>query len=227
MKAALALAVAVLAACALSVSAGATTECRGIKDCLDVVGPWVVVPAHTQATYLLDCPRRRGVVGGTDTVASSQDVRVGFEGLLGGPVSPGTTTTRFAFFRALTVSGRQGAFKPLLGCIPVNTGGRVTTSAFVGPQGAPLDYSAVTIPVRAGLQHSTTIGCAKGEKYVDSWNATDFRATRLPDIALAGAVHVHRIVHAGSGSATVSISVSETLPGSARAEVQLGVICAS
>ena len=224
MKAAAALAVAALAACALSVSAGATTECRGIKNCLDVQGPWVVVPAHTEATYLLECPQRRGVVGGTDALASSQDVRVSFNALLGGPVSPGTSTTTYAYFRAATASGRAGAFKPLLGCIPLNTGGRQTTSAYVGPPGVPLDYSAVTIPVRSGTQHSTTIACAKSERYVGSWNATDFHSAKLPDIALASAIHVHRTVQ--NGSATVAITVSETLPAGANAEVQLGVICA-
>lgn len=224
MKAALAFVVAALAACALSVSAGATTECRGIKDCLDVTGPWVIVPAHTQATYLLECPRRRGVVGGTDAIASSSDVRVTFSALLGGPVSPGTSTTRYAYFSAVTASGRTGAFKPLLGCIPVNTGGRQTTSADVGPPGVPLDYSAVTIPVRAGLQHSTTIGCAKGERFVDSWNAIDFRTPHLPSLTLVGAIRVRRSVNAHS--ATVSIAVSETLPAGSHAEVQLGVICA-
>jgi hypothetical protein len=88
----------------------------------------------------------------------------------------------------------------------------------------PLDYSAVTIRVRSGLQHSTTIGCPKSERYVGSWNATDFRTRKLPDIALAGAIHVRRTVR--GGSATVAIAVSETLPAGANAEVQLGVICA-
>jgi hypothetical protein len=222
-----AVAVAALAAVAFSAPAGATTECRGIKDCLDVVGPWVVVPAHTQADYLLPCPHLRGVVGGLDSLATTQDVRVSFDGLLGGPVGPGTTTTRYAFFRAVTASGRAGAFQPRLGCIPVSSGGRVTTSAFVGPTGGALDYIAVLVPARPGTVISKSVTCNKGEQLVDSWNTTAFDATRPPDLGLATAIRAQRTAHHDSGSASVTVTTSETLPAGSHGEVQLGVICAS
>jgi hypothetical protein len=66
-----ALGIAVAAAALLASGAGAATqECAGIPTCIDVPGPWVAVPAHGQASFLLDCPQRRGVVGGVDALAS-------------------------------------------------------------------------------------------------------------------------------------------------------------
>lgn len=223
-RVALAALVAALAAAAFAAPGGATSECRGIRDCIDVTGPWVIVPPHGQATYLLECPRRRGVVAGVDSLATSQDVHVTFDALLGGPVSPGTTTTRFAFFRALSGTHRRGAFEPLIGCIPVNTGGRSTTSAAATPAGPPLDLAAATIPVRPGTVRQTTLGCAKGEELVDSWDATAFRSKTPPVVALAGAIRVTRTLR--HGQVGVTIEASETLPLASHAEVQAGVICA-
>src|SRR5439155_5812109 len=69
----------------------ATGECRGIRTCIRVPGPWVLVPAHGRAAFLLSCPRGRSVVGGLDSQASSRAVRVSFEGRIGAPVQPGVT----------------------------------------------------------------------------------------------------------------------------------------
>jgi hypothetical protein len=217
--------VAAFAAVVFAAPGGATNECRGIRDCIDVSGPWVVVPPHGQATYLLECPRRRGVVGGTDSFATSQDVHVTFDALLGGPVSPGTSTTRFAFFRGLSAAHRRGAFRPLIGCIPVSSGGRATTSVALKPAGPPLDLAATTIPLRPGTVRTTTLGCARGEQLVDSWDATAFRTAPPPAVGLADAIRIQRTPT--KDRVAVTIATSETLPAGARAEVQLGVICAT
>ena len=82
-----------------------TKECNGIRQCISVPGPWVVVPARGGVTYLLECPQRRGIVGGLDALASSRDVRVAFSANLGAPVSPGTSTTRYAVFRGVSAGG--------------------------------------------------------------------------------------------------------------------------
>ena len=222
---ALAALVAGLAAAAFAAPGGATNECRGIRDCIDVTGPWVLVPERGEATYLLECPRRRGVIGGTDALTTSQDVHVTFDGLLGGPVSPGTTTTRFAYFRGLSAAHRRGAFEPLIGCIPVSSGGRATTSARVTPAGPPLDLAASTIPLRPGAVRSLTLSCPTGEELVDSWDATAFRTVAPPLVAYGDAIRVQRTRR--SANLAVTIQASETLPAAARAEVQVGVICAS
>jgi hypothetical protein len=115
----------------LAVSAGAlaakkpppappkTQQCKRIKNCISVPGPWVAVPAHGEVTYLLECPKRQGIIGGFDALASSKDIRVSWDGKLGdGAVRPGTSTIGVAFFRAESASGQAGSFQPVLGCIP-------------------------------------------------------------------------------------------------------------
>ena len=199
-----------------------TNECNGIRDCIRAKGPWVVVPAHGRVAYLLDCPRRRGVVGGVDALASSTDVHVSFDGQLGAPVSPGRTTTRYAFFRAVSASHRRGAFQPRVGCIPTNSSARSTTSASAAP-GPPLLLAATTLRLRPGLVRTLTIGCIPGQKLVDSWYAIAFRTVRVPNVGLADAVRVQRT--ARGNKIAVSIATSEALPRGTGVEVQLGVMC--
>jgi hypothetical protein len=196
-----------------------TTECAGIPTCIDVPGPWVAVPAHGEAKFLLDCPQRRGVVAGVDALASSRDIHVTFEGLLGGPVAPGRTTTRYAFFRAVSGHHRLGLFEPRIGCIPSSSGGPQTTSYQISPVGPAADLAAATMPVKPGTVRRVTLGCANGRHLVDSWDATAF-ATPVPPV-FAAAVEVERTVH--KGRVAVKITTSEALPRAAI--VQIGVRC--
>ena len=77
--------VAVVAGVAATSASAGTTECKGIKNCIDVVGSWVVVPAW-RSTYLAICPKKKsGTIGGLDAEATSADVHVTFDGLMGGP----------------------------------------------------------------------------------------------------------------------------------------------
>jgi hypothetical protein len=181
----------------------------------------VAVPARGEAKFLLDCPRRRGVVGGVDALASSRDIHVTFDALLGGPVAPGRTTTRYAFFRAVSGHHRIGLFEPRIGCIPSSSGGPQTTAYQITPAGPALDLAAATISVKPGTVRRTTIGCANGAHLVDSWDATAF-ATPVPPV-FADAVEVVRTLH--KGQVAVKISVSEALPRPAL--VQIGVRCAT
>jgi hypothetical protein len=216
-----ALGIAVVAAALLASGANAATaECAGIPTCIDVPGPWVAVPAHGEAKFLLDCPQRRGVVGGVDALASSRDIHVTFEGLLGGPVAPGRTTTRYAFFRAVSGHHRQGLFEPRIGCIPSSAGGPQTTAYTISPAGPATDLAAATMPVRPGTVRRATIACANGERLVESWDATAF-ADPVPPV-FADAVEVVRTVH--KGQVTIKITASEALPRAAY--VQVGVRCA-
>src|SRR5207245_8867514 len=102
---------------------------------------------HGTAEFLLSCPKGRSVVGGLDAQATSREVRVGFDGRIGAPVSPGVTTTRYALFRAVSTSKRAQAFQPLLGCVPVQGGGgRSTVSArTVTPAGPALELRSRTV----------------------------------------------------------------------------------
>jgi hypothetical protein len=197
----------------------ATSECAGIPTCIDVPGPWVAVPAHGEASFLLDCPQRRGVVGGVDALASSRDIHVTFEGLLGGPVAPGRTTTRYAFFHAVSGHHRQGLFQPRIGCIPSSAGGPQTTAYTISPAGPATDLAAATMPVRPGTVRRSTIGCANGGRLVESWDATAF-ADPVPPV-FADAIQVVRTVR--NGRVAVKITASEALPRTAY--VQVGVRC--
>ena len=227
--------------------ATATNECNGIRNCLRAQGPWVVVPAHGTASYLLDCPRRRGILAGLDARVTSTDIHIWFDGQLSAPISPGRTTTRYAFLHAVSGLHRRGAFQPLIGCIPVNpnspslmsahlesgspllvsatkrTGqARTTTSASAAP-GPQLLLAATTLSLRPGQVRTTTIGCISGQKLVDSWYAIAFRTIRVPNVALADAVRVQRTPR--GNKIAVSIATSEALPRGTGAEVQLGVMC--
>jgi len=114
---ALAVSLAALLACAFVAGAAARStgspfyavpvttgpECHGVKNCTSVVGPWVVVPSRGEATWLLVCPQKQGLfggtvagarhgfVGGTNSRASSTSVQVWFDGLIGSPVGQSIT----------------------------------------------------------------------------------------------------------------------------------------
>ena len=211
------------AAAILPAAGRAGNECAGVPQCISVPGPWVIVPRHGEATFLLECPGRRGVVGGLDAQLTSQDIHITFDGLLASPVSSGHTTSSYAFFRAVSGIGKRGAFQPRIGCIPQKTQ-RVDTSARVVPLGAPLDLAATTVVLHPGTVQRTTLGCVAGEHLVSSWNATVFKTPNPPPIALADAIRVLRVTR--NGKVTVTITTSDALPSAAKAAVQVGVECA-
>src|SRR5262249_21188134 len=133
-------AVVVLAVLAMSVVAGGslanlsgspfpiapsrTHECHNLAYCFGIAGLWVVVPAHAEATSVLGGPPRSAakgafLLGGTDALASSRSVRVWYDGKLGAPIGTQTPGSGL-LFRAVTSDGRQGSFRPILGCISLS-----------------------------------------------------------------------------------------------------------
>ena len=226
MKVALAAVVAALAgAAALAPPSGATNECHGIQACIRVVGPWVVVPARGSATYLLTCPGGRSIVGGLDAQVTSRDVRVGFDGRLGAPVQPGATTTRYALFRASSVSNRVQAFQPLLGCVPLQGGGgRSTVSAFVSPPGPALEYRSRISVIAPGSVGFAKVSCIGQEQLVGSWHSLAFRTTKPPNLGNASRVRAS-VVTVGK-KVVVTASASDGLSIDAHAIVQAGAECA-
>ncbi|MGZ4291287.1 MAG: hypothetical protein ACXVQQ_01700 [Gaiellaceae bacterium] len=212
-------------AAATAPGAGATNECRGIQTCIRVPGPWVVVPAHGTAQYLLTCPKGRSVVGGLDAQATSRAVRVSFDGRLGSPVQPGQTTTRYAFFRAVSTSGRTQAFQPLLGCIPTQGGGgRSTVSARVVPVGRPLEFRSRIVVVGPGDVKFAHISCLPTEQLVGAWHAVAFRTKQPPSLAHVGLVHGHHEIV--GKRVVVTASSTDALSPDVHAIVQAGAECA-
>jgi hypothetical protein len=222
---ALAFVVALAVVAATAGAARATNECHGIQQCIRVPGPWVVVPARGQAEYLLTCPKGQSVVGGLDAQATSREVHVSFEGRLGAPVQPGQTTTRYAFFRAVSTSKRTQAFQPLLGCIPTQGGGgRSTVSARVVPVGSPLEFRSRIVVVGPGDVKFARIGCLRTEKLVGSWHAVAFRTAKPPSLVHVGLVHAgHHVV---GKRVVVTASSTDALSPDAHAIVQGGAECA-
>jgi hypothetical protein len=212
-------------AAAFAPASGASNECHGIRACIRVAGPWVVVPAHGTALYLLSCPGGRGVVGGLDAQATSRDVRVSFDARLGAPVQPGVTTTRYALFRAYSISGRVQAFQPLLGCVPVQGGGgRSTVSAYVSPPGQSLEYRARIAVLAPGSVGFAKVSCVGRERLVGSWHAIAFRTKSPPSLDNAARVHASSVVI--GKKVIVSASTSDGLSIDAHAIVQAGAECA-
>jgi len=225
-RAALAAVVAALAAAAALAPAGsATNECQGIQACIRVVGPWVVVPAKSKAVYLLSCPGGRSVVGGLDAQVTSRDVRISFIGRLGAPVQPGVTTTRYALFSAISVSGRVQAFQPLLGCVPVQGGGgRSTVSAFVSPPGQSLEYRSRIAILTPGSVGFAKVSCQGRERLVGSWHSLAFRTKLPPPLSNASRVQASAVVV--GKQVVVSATASDGLSIDAHAIVQAGAECA-
>jgi hypothetical protein len=224
-----ALGLATLAALALAAATapagGATSECHGIQQCIRVPGPWVIVPAHGTAQYLLSCPQGRSVVGGLDAQVTARAVHVEFVGRLGAPVQPGQTTTRYALFRAVSTSSRTEAFQPLLGCIPTQGGGgRSTVSARVSPPGPSVEYRARIVIIGPGDVKFTRIGCQPREKLVGGWHAVAFRTKQPPNLVDAALVSAHHAL--AGGKVVVTASSTDTLSMDAHAVVQAGAECA-
>ncbi len=212
-----------------------TQECNKVKVCVHVVGPWVAVPAAGEATWLLECPKRQGSVGGTDARASSVHVHVWFDGQIGAPIGQGVTTGSFLLFHAISDDGKVGSFEPLLGCIPIKkqSSSRSTLSArriaaIPGtPVGVPLDPRGTDVVLQAGSTQTTSQACPKKETLVGSWNGLAFNTKNPPgDVAaVLGMVTTKTSVEGGSVKATIHTGGSLALTD--EAEAQIGAVCAS
>jgi hypothetical protein len=176
-----------------------TTECKRVKNCVGVVGPWVEVPAHREATFLFACSSRREfVVGGTDARASSSKVRVWFDGRLGAPIGstpPGGGAGAFLLFHASASDGRHGWFQPILGCVSLTQKTkRSTVSVVPGARPAgPLDLRAVNVDLRLDgplAKPTTRLRCPKRETLVGHWSAFAVGSPNPPGRSLAGAVSI-------------------------------------
>jgi len=208
------------AACAVVASpASATNECKGLKVCVPIAGPWVLaMPGQVQ--YQLSCPKRF-IIGGLDAELSSRGIDVGFVGGLGSPVNPGITTSQSVIFLGRLLHGRDPAptFRPHIGCIPAAGGGqRVPTAYHAFPPGKPSTRELKQIAVRSGV-HGATAACAKGERLVAATHAIGFRVTVPPTAALAHAVAVSQRISGGRVHLTIRAGPST------HAVVQVDLVC--
>jgi hypothetical protein len=217
-----ALACAVLAAGATR--AGATNECRGLRVCVRVVGPWVVVPAsHSRVEFQLSCPRRY-VIGGTDAELSDPAIDVAFLGKLGAPIAPGITTTRKAVFVATFVGSTRRAvtFRPHLGCLPSNGGGGGIPTAVIVRPGQPAVRRVKTLRVVPGRARAVAAGCASAERLVTGSHAVGFYMAKPPAARLVRAVSTRQALARDH----VTVVARGGALGRVRAIVQVSAICA-
>jgi hypothetical protein len=222
-------ALAALAAFTVSASATGANECDGLKVCVPIAGPWVVVPVSSSDSrphveYQLTCPRGY-IVGGLDARLSERAIEVAFRGALGSPVNPGITTSRSAVFAASYVGGSPLAptFRPFIGCMPAQGGGsRVPTATGAVRPGTPTTRRVTTVRVRPGSQ-TVSVRCLAGERLVGAAHAVGFSTRNPPGRDLVRRVRAQRSVQ--SGRVVVRVRGDAEL-ASVRAVVQVQAICA-
>jgi hypothetical protein len=202
--------------------AGATNECRGLKICVPVVGPWVVAADAVQVSFQLSCPAKF-VVAGLDAELSRAGVDVTFRGSLGTPVNPGITTSRSAEFLArLLARGAPATFRPHIGCVPASGGGqRFPTVHRVVRPAQPLVPTAVQIAVTPGVHHFVE-RCPAGKRLLAATHAVGFYAFSAPSAALVASVTVTQSVRAGG----VQLFVHAGRLSGVRTIVQVDLECA-
>jgi hypothetical protein len=211
-----------VAAAVAAGSAGATNECRGLKVCVPVVGPWVVTGGAAQVSFQLSCPAKF-VVAGLDAELSRSGVDVTFRGSLGTPVNPGITTSRAAEFLArLLARGAPATFRPHIGCVPASGGGqRFPTVHHTVRPGQPLAPTAVQLAVKPGV-HRFVERCPAGKRLLGATHAVGFYGASPPSAKLVAGVVVAQTVRAGDVHLVVRAG---QLPG-VRTIVQVDLECA-
>ena len=200
--------VAVAAAALTAGPAGAADECNGLRVCLPVDGPWVVVDARG-ADWELSCPLPSYVIGGTDARVATRDVDVSFRAEIGSPIGPGVTTGRSVDFHGIrTGGGGSSSFQPFIGCIPSSGGGgRALTAYTAGPPGFKVAKPLVSVAVTAEILSPTQIvraSCPASTRLIGATHAVGFDQPFPPSGTQRAAVHVRRTVVEGVVVARVS-----------------------
>ena len=212
-----------------------TKECLDISNCKAVFGPWVVVPASGEATFLMACyPRFNYVVGGTDSRASSSAVRVWFDGRLGGAIGvpPTNVLARSSLlFHASSENGRVGSFLPILGCVSLRPATKQATysvrraAATPGTApSAPLDLRANNRSIDEPVMLVGT-GCAPHEKVIGAWSAISFNTTEPPARSFVTAATARITLGGNKVHATVNALPNLLAPLAPTASVQVGAMC--
>lgn len=208
-------------------SARAADECRGIRVCLPVAGPWVVVP-RGGVEYEAVCPRAAPLVAGTDARLAASDIDVSFRGEVGSPVTPGVTTRSSVVFSAFRLRPAEGitSFRPFIGCIPTRGGGgRALTGVTAQRAGIRPTQPLTTVVVTRRLRFAVAtirVRCQRGGRLVRSTTAVAFRRSRPPSASLAASVTMTARVVSNVVVARVTATSTAT---SAGAEAQVRAVC--
>ena len=210
-------------------------ECLNISNCVPVLGPWVVVPARQEATYLATCKSLRNfVVDGTDARASSTSIRVWFDGRIGGGIGvpPQSILARaILLFHAVSNNGEPGSFQPLLGCVTQRPASKRATFSARRVAGVPGTPASPPLDLRANnrvLEFSSGrmfTACAPGEKLVGRWSALSVNTTGPPARVYANSVSVDRVPAGNRVRATYQVASVLLAPLAPVATLQVGAMC--
>jgi hypothetical protein len=216
-------------AAAVAAPASAADECKGLRVCLPVAGPWVVA-STAGVDWELACPVRGYVIGGTDARVATKDVDVSVRGETGSPVGPGVTTRSSLVFHGIRTRAGAGtsSFQPFLGCIPSNGGGgraltgvAATAPGFGLKPSHPLFSVVVTATVVRRTQ-TVRAACPSRSVLVGATHAVGFGQTAPPTSAQRAAVSVRRSVVEGAVVARVTAGAA----AGPRTQVQVRALCA-
>jgi hypothetical protein len=213
----------------------ATNECANLAYCYGVRGPWVEVPAGSEATFLLGCPERAAaagqfLLGGADSRASAADIRVWYEGSLGAPLGNLTTQSSLAglLFHARSESGKRGTFQPVVGCISLKQASKRSTVSARVATAPPAAHAAPTATFRStnvilepGWDRTITKSCNPGEKLVGGWSAVAYGTLNPPALPPARAV----TTKTSTSGRTVSARVRTTTVVPYLIRIQVGAVC--
>jgi hypothetical protein len=223
-----------MAASPLYIPPSQTKVCGTLPFCFGITGPWIVVPARGEATFLLRCPVRSSerdafLIGGADALASSSRIRVWYDGNLTTPIGSQMSTSGGLLFHAVSRTGDAGTFQPIVGCINLRqVAKRSTVSArhATAPPGTP--HSAPAARPRAkivilapGSGQSATVSCLPSESLAGSWKAYGFGTVGPPAVPAPGAVRI--VTHEKRGRVVARIDTDASVPH--LIFIQIGAIC--
>jgi hypothetical protein len=212
----------VVFAAALPAAAGATKECFLLTQCTPVAGAWVDIPAGSVGSpavtgATVSCPSPNGlqlavgsdyeVTGGSSLTYVSRLISAGAGMINGGNAS----------FFVVNFSSTPAAFRPHIGCIPLNGN---------APQGTRGTSQIDRIrEVRLHPSHAATysVGCRHGERLVRGFSGVLFDQARPPSSQQLREVTVtdRRV----GDAIRVSVRTGRTVGGHGRVELQITAIC--
>jgi hypothetical protein len=218
---------AALVAAAGASAAAIAGECRGLQTCVPIAGPWVRIPARTEAgapeaVYLVTCPRNH-VAGGTDALVADPSTDVSFRGATGSPVAPGITTERSVLFTG-TYGGtarEPTSYRPLVGCVPTSGGGGRSQTAY--QPGRPIVREVLTVALARGRTKVVTLSCSNGGRLLGGVHSVGFVQRAEPSQPVLTSVSAS---HAVSRTRVVArATLAASAPAGVRARLQVHAIC--
>lgn len=214
-----------------------TTECHDLAYCYGIRGPWVVVPAQGEATFLFGCPERSQQLGpyllaGSDALASSSHVHVWYDGWLGAPLGSATQhASSGLLFHAETDNGQPGSFEPVLGCVALLQSSKLSTVDVrlppVPPAGVhvslPPTLHSTQVLLEPGWNRTITLGCPKAETLIGGWSSAAFNTQGPPVFPHAHPVAMKTADHGNVEH--VQINTAGWIPY--LIQIQVGTMCES